>query len=66
MSELVDTNVQVHRYDPRDSAKQRVARALLREGLGQGALRIPHQAIVEFVQAGKIAGLPESMRKGGY
>ena len=51
MSALVDTNVLVYRYDPRDSAKQRVARALLRKGLEQEVLRIPHQAIVEFVQA---------------
>jgi len=51
MSALVDTNVLVYRYDPRDPAKQRVARELLREGLDQGVLRVPHQAIVEFVQA---------------
>jgi len=51
MSALVDTNVLVYRHDPRDPAKQRVARALLRKGLEQGVLRIPHQAIVEFVQA---------------
>ena len=51
MSALVDTNVLVYRHDPRDPAKQRVARALLREGLEQEVLRIPHQAIVEFVQA---------------
>jgi len=51
MSALVDTNVLVYRYDPRDPAKQRVASSLLREGLEQEVLRIPHQAIVEFVQA---------------
>ena len=51
MSALVDTNVLVYRHDPRDPAKQRVARTLLREGLEQEVLRIPHQAIVEFVQA---------------
>jgi predicted nucleic acid-binding protein len=51
MSALVDTNVLVYRHDPRDPAKQRVARALLREGLEREDLRIPHQAIVEFVQA---------------
>jgi predicted nucleic acid-binding protein len=51
MSALVDTNVLVYRYDPRDAAKQRVARELLRQGLEQGVLRVPHQAIVEFVQA---------------
>ncbi len=51
MSALVDTNVLVYRHDPRVPAKQRVARTLLREGLEQEVLRIPHQAIVEFVQA---------------
>ena len=51
MSALVDTKVLVYRHDPRDPAKQRVARTLLREGLEQEVLRIPHQAIVEFVQA---------------
>jgi len=51
MSALVDTNVLVYRHDPRDPAKQRVARALLRDGLEQETLRIPHQAIIEFVQA---------------
>ena len=51
MSALVDTNVLVYRHDPRDLAKQRTARELLREGLRQQSLRIPHQAIVEFVQA---------------
>lgn len=51
MSALVDTNVLVYRYDPRDPAKQRAAIAVLRAGLERDELRIPHQAIVEFVQA---------------
>lgn len=51
MSALVDTNVLVYRHDPRDPAKQRVASELLREGLEQEVLRVPHQAIIEFVQA---------------
>jgi predicted nucleic acid-binding protein len=51
MSALVDTNVLVYRYDPRDRTKQRAAISLLREGLEQEVLRIPHQAVVEFVQA---------------
>ena len=51
MCALVATNVLVYRHAPRDPAKQRVASALLREGLEQELLRIPHQAIVEFVQA---------------
>ena len=51
MIALVDTNVLVYRHDPRDRGKQRIARSLLREGLQQQALRLPHQAIVEFIQA---------------
>ena len=51
MTALVDTNVLVYRFDPRDPAKQRVARELLRDGIERDTLRVPHQAIVEFVQA---------------
>src|SRR3990172_3985446 len=51
MTALVDNNVLVYRFDPRDSAKQHVARELLREGIERDTLRVPHQAIVEFVQA---------------
>jgi predicted nucleic acid-binding protein len=51
MTALVDTNVLVYRFDPRDPGKQRVARDLLREGIERGTLRVAHQAIVEFVQA---------------
>lgn len=60
MSALVDTNVLVYRFDPREPAKQQVARILLREGLEREMLRIPHQAIVEFVQA-----VTRPLRKGG-
>lgn len=51
MATLVDTNVLVYRHDPRFPDKQRKATALLRSGLKDGSLRIPHQAIVEFVAA---------------
>ena len=51
MTALVDTNVLVYRFDPRDPAKQRVARKLLRDGIERDTVRVPHQAIVEFVQA---------------
>ena len=51
MTALVDTNVLVYRFDPRDSAKQRIARELLRDGMEHGTLRVSHQAIVEFFQA---------------
>jgi len=46
---LVDTNVLVYRFDPRFPAKQRAARELLRRGIAEDDLRIPHQAVVEFV-----------------
>jgi predicted nucleic acid-binding protein len=48
---LVDTNVLVYRVDPRDPRKQRIAEGLLREGIRKGSLRVPHQAIMEFVAA---------------
>jgi predicted nucleic acid-binding protein len=48
---LVDANVLVYRYDPRFPAKQRVASDLLRKGLAEGTVRLPHQALVEFVAA---------------
>jgi predicted nucleic acid-binding protein len=46
---LVDTNVLVYRFDPRDPRKQSIATALLRRGLADRSLRIAHQAIVEFL-----------------
>jgi predicted nucleic acid-binding protein len=48
---LVDTNVLVYRFDPRFPDKQRVATELLRNGLARDTLRLPHQALVEFVAA---------------
>jgi len=44
---LVDTNVLVYRYDPRDPRKQRVATDLLRRGIADRSIRIAHQAIIE-------------------
>ena len=49
MAALVDTNVLVYRFDPRDLAKQARARQVLRDGLERGDLRIPHQALLEFI-----------------
>jgi predicted nucleic acid-binding protein len=46
---LVDTNVLVYRFDPRFPAKQTRATEILRRGIADGSLRVPHQAIVEFV-----------------
>ena len=51
MASLVDTNVLVYRYDPRDPVKQAIARELLRRGLADRQLVLPHQAVVEFVAA---------------
>lgn len=51
MAALVDTNVLVYRFDPRFPEKQKVATDLLRRGIANGSLRLPHQAILEFVAA---------------
>jgi predicted nucleic acid-binding protein len=48
---LVDTNVLVYRFDPRFPQKQQVATRVLRDGLVEDRVRIPHQALVEFVAA---------------
>jgi len=48
---LVDTNILVYRFDPGFPEKQKVATALLREGLRRDSLRIPHQALMEFIPA---------------
>lgn len=51
MATLVDTNVLVYLYDPHSPEKQRRAEALLREGVKTDSVRLPHQALVEFVAA---------------
>ena len=51
MASLVDTNLLIYRWDPRDPRKQSIAEDLLRESVGAGVLYIPHQAIVEFIAA---------------
>lgn len=51
MAALVDTNILVYRIDPRSPDKQRRATAVLRGGLADGIIRVPHQAIIEFVAA---------------
>jgi predicted nucleic acid-binding protein len=48
---LVDTNVLVYRFDPRFPEKQQIATDLLRQGIGEDSIRVPHQAIIEFVAA---------------
>ncbi len=49
MASLVDTNVLVYAHDPRFPDKQRRAKAILDEGGRNGTLRVPHQAVLEFV-----------------
>ena len=49
MAALVDTNILVYRHDPRYPDKKQVAVEFMRRGLAAGSLRVPHQAIVEFV-----------------
>jgi predicted nucleic acid-binding protein len=46
---LVDTNILVYRYDPRFPVKQARATELLRQGIADGSLILPHQALIEFV-----------------
>jgi predicted nucleic acid-binding protein len=48
---LVDTNVLVYRFDPRFPGRQEIATELLRRGLRDDKVRVPHQAVVEFVAA---------------
>jgi predicted nucleic acid-binding protein len=48
---LVDTNVLVYRFDPRFPRHQEIATDLLRRGLAEDTIRVPHQAVVEFVAA---------------
>lgn len=49
--QLIDTNILVYRYDHRFPDKQEAAIEFLRQGIQDGCLRIPHQAIIEFVAA---------------
>jgi predicted nucleic acid-binding protein len=49
VARLVDTNILVYRFDGRFARKQTIATRLLRQGIENGDLRLPHQAIVEFV-----------------
>jgi len=51
VASLVDTNVLVYRFDPRDPLKQRRATELLEAGIAAQSLVVAHQSIVEFVAA---------------
>jgi predicted nucleic acid-binding protein len=48
---LVDTNVLVYRFDSRFAAKKKIATEVLRRGIIEDSVRLPHQAIVEFIAA---------------
>lgn len=51
MAALVDANVLVYAYDPRDPKKKRAAEYLLGEGVRYGRLVLAHQTLLEFVAA---------------
>ena len=51
MAALIDTNLLVYRHDGRFPKKQTLATDLLRRGVIADSIRLPHQAIVEFVSA---------------
>jgi len=57
---LVDTNILVYRFDSRFPAKQAKARTLLRAGIADDSIRVPHQALLEF-----IAATTRPLSKGG-
>ncbi len=69
MAALVDTNVLVYRFDSRFRRKQQIATELLRRGIAEDSVRVPHQAIVEFVAAvtrsihGRTVLAPEDARR---
>jgi predicted nucleic acid-binding protein len=48
---LIDTNLLVYRFDPRDPQKQETATRLIRRELESGRARIAHQCVVEFIAA---------------
>ena len=58
VASLIDTNILVYRYDARFPEKQRIATDILRQGIKSGEVRVPHQALVEFVAA-TTRGRPE-------
>lgn len=70
MAALVDTNILVYAFDNEFPRKQRIASRLLIRGLEEDSIRIPHQAIVEFVAAvsrprpgrGPLLSMPDACR----
>jgi predicted nucleic acid-binding protein len=48
---LIDTNVLVYRFDSRFPEKQTIATEILKRGIAENSVRLPHQVILEFVAA---------------
>jgi predicted nucleic acid-binding protein len=48
---LIDTNILGYRFDSRFANKQKIATGILRRGILEDSVRLPHQAIVEFIAA---------------
>jgi predicted nucleic acid-binding protein len=48
---LVDTSILVYRFDHRFPAKQRISNEVLRRGIDNDDIRVPHQAVLEFFAA---------------
>jgi predicted nucleic acid-binding protein len=48
---LVDTNILVYRFDGRFPEKRRIATEILRRGIAEDSVRVPHQAVIEFIAA---------------
>jgi predicted nucleic acid-binding protein len=66
---LVDTNILVYLFDPAIPRKQRLAAELLDRGLQEDSVRIPHQALVEFVAVvtrPRAGGAPLLSRAAAY
>lgn len=51
MADLVDANILVYCYDSGAPEKKKRAEAIVAAGLETGELRIPHQAVLEFISA---------------
>jgi predicted nucleic acid-binding protein len=69
VASLVDTNILVYCHDPFESAKRGLAHELLRKGAAEDALRLPHQAMAEFVHAvtkGRARGQPFLSREQAW
>ena len=61
---LIDTNILVYRFDARFPQKQAIATKLLREGLRRDSVRIPHQAVLEFMAVQTSCGSRASSSSG--